>query len=63
MGSAALRCHVDSLAVQRCEHARGSGLAWTLRSQGALGRLLCTVLLARWGYDYGRGPGTGCTHG
>jgi hypothetical protein len=63
MGSAALRCHVDSLAVPKRGHARGSGLAWTLRWPAALGLLLCTVLLASWGYYYGRGPGIGCKHG
>jgi hypothetical protein len=59
MGSAALRCRVDSLAVQSCAQARGSGLGWTLRWQAALGLLLCTVLLAWWGYYRGRGPGIG----
>jgi hypothetical protein len=42
---------------------RGSGLAWTLRWQAFLGLLLCTVLLAWWGYYHGRGPGIGWTDG
>jgi hypothetical protein len=63
MPAATVRCHLDSVAGRICAHARGSGLAWTLRWQAALGLLLCTVLLAWWGYYHGRGPGIGWTDG
>jgi hypothetical protein len=61
MPAATVRCHLDSLAGRICARARGSGLAWTLRWQALLGLLLCTVLLAWWGYSTDAARGIGWT--
>jgi len=47
----AASARADQVSHGRCDRKALSG--------GCCAR----VLLARWGYYYGRGPGTGCTHG